>query len=149
MNTLATRRHPLALPRGPQHNPARHRTMLVTKAGSKERISKGFNVMEWTGGLVPQGLLVTGVQESCKLAWTTLVRELAPQDKDGGYYRQKAAFNGRICSAQFPVSARCAFRNTIWKPTALIKHKMWCIPVRRQCPYVAPLLQQCVLLVSF
>lgn len=109
LNTLVSRRQPLQRSqhsRPTPRTPPSRRLTVVDATPPGDRISKGLNVMEWTGGLVPQGLLVTGVQESWKLAWSTLVRELAPQDKDGGYYRQKSAFTGRIGSPQFPASPR-------------------------------------------
>ena len=46
-----------------------------------------LRVMELTGALVPQGALVKGVKTGWRLAWRTLMSELAPQSKDGEYVR--------------------------------------------------------------
>ncbi len=64
--------------------------------------SKGLNVLELTGALVPQGALVKGVKTGWRLAWTTLMRELAPQSKDGDYVRPSYGFTGEIGTAEFP-----------------------------------------------
>jgi hypothetical protein len=39
------------------------------------------------------------------MAWQTMVKELAPQDKTGSYNRPGYAFDNKIGSPQFPVSA--------------------------------------------
>ena len=64
--------------------------------------SKGLNVLELTGALVPQGALVKGVKTGWRLAWATLMRELAPQSKDGDYVRPSYGFTGEIGTAAFP-----------------------------------------------
>mmetsp|Transcript_5211 Transcript_5211/g.13129 ORF Transcript_5211/g.13129 Transcript_5211/m.13129 type:complete len:401 (+) Transcript_5211:34-1236(+) len=72
------------------------------------KVSKGFNVLELTGALIPQGKLVTGVKTGWKFAWTTLMRELAPQSEDGSYVRPKYTFQQTISSdpgAKFPDEA--------------------------------------------
>lgn len=69
------------------------------------KVSKGYNVLELTGAIIPQGKLVAGVKTGWKFAWTTLMRELAPQSKDGSYVRPKYTFQERISNqagANFP-----------------------------------------------
>ena len=61
-----------------------------------------LRVMELTGALVPQGALVKGVKTGWRLAWRTLMSELAPQSKDGEYVRPSYAFKGEIGTADFP-----------------------------------------------
>ena len=86
-------------------------------------------MLEWTGKLVPQGLLVKGIlsQNSCltmrdlqkcicyvfagvktgwKFAWQTMMKELAPQTADGSYSRPSYDFQARIGDPNFPVSLR-------------------------------------------
>ena len=72
------------------------------KESSKATASKGFNVLELTGAVVPQGALVKGVKTAWRLAWTTLMRELAPQSKDGDYVRPSYGFTGEIGTEAFP-----------------------------------------------
>lgn len=70
--------------------------------------SRGLSVLEWTGKLIPQGLLVTGVKAGWRTTWTTLVRELAPQDRTGGYVRPSYQSAGRISNmpgSEFPVES--------------------------------------------
>lgn len=59
-------------------------------------VEKGFNVLELTGALVPQGVLVKGVKTAWNQAWKTLMKELAPQSKDGSYVRPSYSFDGYI-----------------------------------------------------
>ena len=61
-----------------------------------------LRVMELTGALVPQGALVKGVKTGWRLAWRTLMSELAPQSKDGEYVRPSYAFKGEIGTAVLP-----------------------------------------------
>ncbi|KAG2434518.1 hypothetical protein HYH02_012185 [Chlamydomonas schloesseri] len=68
-------------------------------------LSKGFSLLEWTNQVLPQGQLVSGVKEGWKLAWAAMMRELAPQSKDGSYTRPGYAFGGRLGEAQFPAEA--------------------------------------------
>ncbi|KAK9809858.1 hypothetical protein WJX72_000438 [[Myrmecia] bisecta] len=65
----------------------------------------GLNILEWTGGLVSQGLLVKGAKTGWRLAWETMMRELAPQTADGSYSRPTATFTSRIGSAGFPAES--------------------------------------------
>ncbi|KAG1674958.1 hypothetical protein FOA52_014753 [Chlamydomonas sp. UWO 241] len=58
-------------------------------------VNKGLGILEWTGKVVPQGLLVGGVKEAWKAAWQVMVRELAPQDRSGAYVRQTYAFDAK------------------------------------------------------
>jgi putative glutathione S-transferase len=58
-----------------------------------EKLNKGFNLLELAGGLVPQGVIVQTVSESWKLAWKTMMVELAPQDDKGNYQRPSYSFS--------------------------------------------------------
>lgn len=77
-----------------------HRSKSASNPGiqckSGDRLEKGFNVMEWTGAIIPQGVLVKGVKTGWRLAWTALMKELAPQSKDGQYIRPSYDFKGKI-----------------------------------------------------
>lgn len=55
--------------------------------------------------MLPQGKLVAGVKEGWRLAWQTMVRELAPQSKDGAYTRPSYAFGGKLDTPQFPAAS--------------------------------------------
>jgi hypothetical protein len=44
-----------------------------------------------------------GAKTGWRLAWETMVRELAPQDSSGSYTRPANAFNERIGAPGFPV----------------------------------------------
>jgi putative glutathione S-transferase len=44
-----------------------------------------------------------GAKGGWRLAWEVMVRELAPQDKQGAYQRPTYSFSGRIGGADFPV----------------------------------------------
>jgi hypothetical protein len=46
------------------------------------------------------------------MAWQTMVKELAPQDKTGSYNRPVYAFDNKIGSPQFPVSVFVFIRLT-------------------------------------
>lgn len=46
----------------------------------------------------------TGAKSGWRLAWETMVRELAPQDQTGNYSRPSYAFDEQIGTAKFPVS---------------------------------------------
>jgi len=64
-------------------------------------------VFELTGALVPQnlvpqGALVTTVKTGWRMAWVTLMRELAPQSKEGDYVRPSYGFKGEIGTSAFP-----------------------------------------------
>lgn len=89
-------------------------------------------MLEWTGKLVPQGLLVkgipglqlvcfhmrlqvcmaynsvsvfsAGVKNGWRFAWQTMMKELAPQTADGSYSRPSYDFQARIGDSNFPVS---------------------------------------------
>jgi len=60
------------------------------------RVSKGLSVLEWTGNVVPQGTLVKGVKLGWRQLWLAFMRELAPQDRTGGYQRPSYASAGFI-----------------------------------------------------
>ncbi len=51
--------------------------------------------MELAGGLIPQGVIVQTVSESWKLAWKTMMVELAPQDEQGNYQRPSYSFSSK------------------------------------------------------
>eukprot|EP00884_Botryococcus_braunii_P007595 jgi/Botrbrau1/16837/Bobra.150_2s0061.1 len=56
----------------------------------------GLGVLDWTGRLIPQGMLVKGAKAGWYLAWQTMMKELAPQQRDGSYSRPKYSFNNCI-----------------------------------------------------
>lgn len=89
---------PLRTPRG-------RSGAAVTVRCQQQQVNKGFSVLEWTSKLVPQGALVTGAKTGWRLAWETMVRELAPQDRSGSYTRPANAFNERIGAPGFPVES--------------------------------------------
>lgn len=72
----------------------RGRRHVVTRASKDE--TNGLGLLTWLGPVIPQGALVTGVKGTWKIAWQTMVTELAPQSKDGEYRRPKYAFDGKI-----------------------------------------------------
>lgn len=49
-----------------------------------------------------------GAKGGWKLAWQTMMKELAPQDASGAYSRPDYDFGGKIGDGEFPVqSGRC------------------------------------------
>ena len=57
-----------------------------------------------TGSLEPLARHVCAVAKGgWRLAWLTLMRELAPQSKDGDFVRPAYAFDGSIGDPSFPV----------------------------------------------
>ncbi|KAK9805972.1 hypothetical protein WJX73_010019 [Symbiochloris irregularis] len=60
---------------------------------ASEKSDKGFGLLEWTGTLIPQSLLVKGAKGGWRLAWQTMMKELAPQTADGAYARPSYQFN--------------------------------------------------------
>lgn len=72
---------------------------------SPQKVDKGLGVLEWTGSLVPQGLLVKGVKGGWRFAWQTMMKELAPQTADGSYSRPAYDFQARIGDSNFPVES--------------------------------------------
>ncbi|KAL3140007.1 hypothetical protein ABBQ38_004290 [Trebouxia sp. C0009 RCD-2024] len=77
----------------------------ISMSASGPKVDKGFGVLEWTGKLVPQGLLVKGVKNGWKFAWQTMMKELAPQTADGSYSRPSYDFQARIGDPNFPVES--------------------------------------------
>eukprot|EP00798_Chlamydomonas_sp_ICE-L_P000006 gene6-12814_t len=75
------------------------------RANPEGKVDRGFSILELTGKLAPQGLLVTGASTGWRLAWQIMVKELAPQDKSGTYVRQSYSFTNKIGSAEFPVES--------------------------------------------
>ncbi|CAK0733836.1 hypothetical protein CVIRNUC_000341 [Coccomyxa viridis] len=67
--------------------------------------SRGFGILEWSGKLVSQGTLVKGAKYGWRLAWETMMKELAPQTKDGSYSRPTYNLKGVIGSSEFPVES--------------------------------------------
>ncbi|KAL4857982.1 Glutathionyl-hydroquinone reductase PcpF [Chlorella vulgaris] len=101
--SLGCHRPPAALRSGDLRNRRRdtaHRVMC-NQQGTKG----GFRVLERTGALVPQGLLVKTAKYGWRTAWKTLMTELAPQSKDGTYQRPTYNFQGTIGSPDFPFEA--------------------------------------------
>ncbi|GBF94142.1 glutathione-dependent reductase [Raphidocelis subcapitata] len=97
---------PGAAPAAPAPRAPRHRRRPAPPAaGGGKGVSKGFSLLEWTSALVPQGAIVTGAKQGWRLAWQTMVRELAPQDSGGAYSRPAYSFDGAIGSPDFPPEA--------------------------------------------
>ncbi|BDA40825.1 Glutathione S-transferase omega-like 2 [Coccomyxa sp. Obi] len=69
---------------------------------STEASSKGFGLLEWTGKIISQGTLVKGAKTGWNFAWETMMKELAPQTKDGSYARPTYNLKGVIGSPEFP-----------------------------------------------
>ncbi|KAL6779675.1 hypothetical protein ACKKBG_A13255 [Auxenochlorella protothecoides x Auxenochlorella symbiontica] len=80
----------------------RSRARNLTTCGAT-RPKKGLSILEWTGGVIPQGVLVSGVKAAWKAAWLTFMRELAPQDAEGAYVRPTYSFEGVLGSPDFPL----------------------------------------------
>ena len=73
-----------------------------------EPVFKGINLLEWSGGVLPQGWIVHGAKTTWNGIWLALMQELAPQKKDGSYERPKYAFDKVIvprANAEFPVQS--------------------------------------------
>jgi len=88
--------------------PRGRRLAVAVRAAGNERANEGLGLLKWAGAVVPQGAVVKGVKGGWKLAWETMMRELAPQSKDGEYTRPTYSFAGRISSspgAQFPAES--------------------------------------------
>ncbi|KAK9868292.1 hypothetical protein WJX84_005861 [Apatococcus fuscideae] len=66
------------------------------------RVDKGLGVLEWTGKLIPQGLLVKGVKTGWRTAWELMMKELAPQSSDGDYTRPSYGYIHSIGTPEFP-----------------------------------------------
>jgi len=75
---------------------AQRRHTIVTNA-------RGLGILEWTGGLVPQGGIVTAAKLGWKQIWLAFMRELAPQSSKGEYQRPGYAFDGAIGEGEFPL----------------------------------------------
>ena len=58
--------------------------------------NKGFNILEKSSTLLPQGTIVSTVKQSWKFIWERMMVELAPQSKSGSYTRPKYSFNSWI-----------------------------------------------------
>ena len=66
-------------------------------------LDKGWNLLELTSGIVPQGPLVTIASESWKWVWQRFMTELAPQDRrTGTYQRPGYGFASQIGDADHP-----------------------------------------------
>lgn len=59
----------------------------------------GFRLLERANALLPQGVLVATARTGWRIAWQAMVRELAPQRRDGAYVRPGYAFADRISAA--------------------------------------------------
>lgn len=97
---------PTRCPQGPSRRGLRCHASSIPPIPTppNSSLNKGFSLLEWTNAVLPQGKLVAGVKEGWRLAWQTMVRELAPQSKDGAYTRPSYAFGGKLDTPQFPVS---------------------------------------------
>lgn len=74
-------------------------------AASPRDVDKGLSLLEWTTKLVPQGAVVGGVKQAWRLAWQTMVKELAPQSKSGAYVRPAYTFMSSVGDPDFPVES--------------------------------------------
>ncbi|KAG2492999.1 hypothetical protein HYH03_008663 [Edaphochlamys debaryana] len=84
----------------------RGRVRLVARCGPPSApVNKGFSLLEWSNKVLPQGQLVGGVKEGWRLAWAAMMREMAPQSRDGAYQRPQYAFGGKIGDPAFPAEA--------------------------------------------
>jgi putative glutathione S-transferase len=61
-------------------------------------LDKGFNLLENTSKILPQGNLVKVAKGSWNLIWKRMMAELAPQSKTGSYERPSYKSNGKIGS---------------------------------------------------
>lgn len=76
-----------------------HRGIHAVTAGAQ----KSLGVLEKSGKVVPQGLLVKVAKFGWNLAWKIFMNELAPQSKDGMYIRPGYTFQQqRIGDEEFP-----------------------------------------------
>jgi hypothetical protein len=78
---------------------------LVDARLDTHRLAGAAPVRTRTHVATRQGALVTGAKAGWNLAWQTMVKELAPQDRSGGYSRPSYAFDAQLGSLEFPVSA--------------------------------------------
>ena len=69
--------------------------LLWEDVASLALVNKGWNLLEKSGKLLPQGPLVSTVKTSWKFAWTQFMTELAPQSKDGSYQRPSYSFSAK------------------------------------------------------
>ena len=75
----------------------RQRVVVVAAAAADDDDSnKGLGLLEWLGPVIPQGALVTGVKGGWKLAWRTMMTELAPSDDAGAYVRPSYGFDDTL-----------------------------------------------------
>mmetsp|Transcript_1741 Transcript_1741/g.4385 ORF Transcript_1741/g.4385 Transcript_1741/m.4385 type:complete len:426 (+) Transcript_1741:121-1398(+) len=81
------------------------RRPTVPAAAKSNDVDQGFSILTLTNKVFPQGAFVSGVKESWRLAWSLMVKELAPQDRSGAYQRPANTFTGVIGSPQFPDEA--------------------------------------------
>ena len=59
-------------------------------------LDKGFNILETTSKVLPQGKLVKTAKNSWTFVWKRFMAELAPQSKSGSYERPSYKSNGSI-----------------------------------------------------
>lgn len=86
---------------------SRNRRVHVAVAKQDQPGTKGgLRVLEWTGGLLPQGQLVKTAKFGWQTLWLTFMRELAPQSSDGNYKRPSYTFQNRIGDPTFPPHGR-------------------------------------------
>jgi len=62
--------------------------------------NKGLGILEWTGSLIPQGLLVKVAKTTWSNFWKILMVELAPQSKTGAFVRSTYSFDNTITHFQ-------------------------------------------------
>ncbi|KAL6755645.1 putative glutathione S-transferase [Haematococcus lacustris] len=104
---VAIRPHRTVCDRGQRCSPPSLGSSRACKAAAQqqETVSKGLSLLEWTNKLLPQSTVVSVVKQGWRLAWQIMVRELAPQSKDGAYKRPSYKFTGRIGTPEFPAES--------------------------------------------
>ena len=92
---------------------------------NKERVDKGFNLLELASKVVPQGQIVQTAKQSWNFLWRRFMVELAPQDKTGSYQRPKYdGFDNTLGSNQYPIEGNQRYHVYVGNPCP------WCHRVR-------------------
>jgi putative glutathione S-transferase len=76
------------------------RQSSISCNASSSTPNKGLGVLEWTGSLIPQGLLVKIAKTTWSNFWKTLMVELAPQSKTGSFVRSTYSFDNTMTHFQ-------------------------------------------------
>lgn len=67
-------------------------TKQSKRVSSQLSVDKGFNLLELSNKVIPQGIVVSSAKESLKFVWKRMMAELAPQDETGSYQRPSYSF---------------------------------------------------------